>query len=171
VNKKASSIVFVKPYINFVTNLHTWAYGKEKIRGAERNLPDFSDCARPLPQKFFSEQINFGDLPPPSPKNFRSVYHFRGQKNFFGTIYCQYCPTFKRILHDHLYLNNKLRAFWLFSFFISHFLPDLCSIFARLFDFVIFLGGQLPPLPPRPVRLCLHKLFRDNCTNFFSRSK
>jgi hypothetical protein len=131
----------------------SWAYGKEKIRGAERNLPDFSDCARPLPKIFFSEQINFGDPPPPSPKKFRSVYHFRGQKKFSGTIICQYCPTFKRILHDYLYLNNKLRAFWLLGFFISLFLPDLCWIFARLFDFVIFWGGQLPPLPPRPVRL------------------
>jgi curved DNA-binding protein CbpA len=46
---------------------------------------------------------------------------FRGQKNFPGTINCQYGPIFKRILHDYLYLNNKLRAFGLFDFFISHF--------------------------------------------------
>ena len=44
--------------------------------------PTFSDCARPVPKKLFVEQINFGDLPPttppPSPKKFRSVYHFKG---------------------------------------------------------------------------------------------
>ena len=134
---------------------YPWAYGKEKIRGAEINLPDFSDCARPLPKKFFSEQINFGDLPPPplSPKKFRSVYHFRGPKIFSGTIHCQYCPTSKRIFQDYFYLNNKLRYFGLFRFLFPYFLPDLFWIFARLFDFAICLGGQLPPLPPRPVRL------------------
>jgi hypothetical protein len=78
-------------------------------------------------KKFFSEQINIGDPPPPppppppSPKKFRSVYHFRGQKKFSGTIHCQYCPIFTRILHDYLYFNNKLRSFSLFCFFISHF--------------------------------------------------
>ena len=123
--------------------LLSWAYGKEKIRGGEINLPDFSDCARPLPKKIFSEQINFGDLPPPPPR----------RQKIFGTINCQYSPTFKRIFNDYLYLNNKLRAFELFGFLFSHFLPDLCWIFARLFDFAICLGGQLPPCPPRPVRL------------------
>ena len=38
-----------RPKINTVDQLlDTWAYGKEKIRGAERNLPDFSDS-----KKFF----------------------------------------------------------------------------------------------------------------------
>jgi hypothetical protein len=59
--------------------------------------------------------------PPPSPKNFQSVYHFRGQKKFSGTVYWQYCTIFKRIWRDYLYWNNKLRTFWLFSFFICHF--------------------------------------------------
>jgi hypothetical protein len=100
----------------------------------ERNLPDFSDCARPVPKIFFPKQINFGDPPPPSPKKFRSVYHCRG--TIFGTsnkfpnitklttkltefptkltefvpfifIISQYCPTVKRILPD-CFLPNKL---------------------------------------------------------------
>ena len=49
--------------------LFSWAYGKEKIRGAERNLPDFFGLCPTSP-------------PPPSPKKFRSVYHFRGPKIF-----------------------------------------------------------------------------------------
>jgi hypothetical protein len=53
------------------------------------------------------------------PKNYN--YHFRGQKKFSGTINCLYCSIFKRILHDYLYLKNKLQAFWLFGFFISYF--------------------------------------------------
>jgi hypothetical protein len=125
-----------------------WAYGKEKIRGAERNLPDFSDCARPLPEIFFSEHINFGDLPPPSPKHFRSVYHFRDQKKCSGTINCKYCPTFKRILHDYLYLNNKLRAFGLFIFpLFARLMLNICPTF-RLCK--LFVGEAAPPCPPGP---------------------
>jgi hypothetical protein len=40
-------------------------------------------------KKIFPEKIIFDDLPPPSPKKFRSVYHFRGPKRdlpkFFET--------------------------------------------------------------------------------------
>jgi hypothetical protein len=72
----------------------------------------------PLVHSFWNKLISATSPPP----NFRSVYHFRDQKKFSGTINCQYCPLFTRILHDNLYLNNKLRTFWLFcSFFISHF--------------------------------------------------
>jgi hypothetical protein len=57
----------------------------------------------------------------------------------------------KRILPDCLCLPNKLGAFWLFGFLISHSSPDLCWTFARLFDFVIFGGGSCPPpCPPGP---------------------
>jgi hypothetical protein len=66
-----NSIEFGVRVGNWTSSSTSWAYGKEKIRGAERNLPDFSDCARPLPKKFFSEQINFVDLaPPPVAKKF-----------------------------------------------------------------------------------------------------
>jgi hypothetical protein len=94
-------------------------------------LPDY--C-----QKNFSEMIYFDDLPtpPPSPKKFRSVYHFRGPKIFwtyqnfskhhtifpditkfstkltelvpFFFLLSQYCPTVERILPDWLCLPNKL---------------------------------------------------------------
>ena len=62
-------------------NFCAWAYGKEKIRGAEKNLPDFFGFCPTSPENFFGQQINFGD-PPPSPKKFRTVYHFRCPKNF-----------------------------------------------------------------------------------------
>jgi hypothetical protein len=41
-----------------------WAYGKEKIRGAERNLPDFFGICPTDPENFFVQQFNFDDLPP-----------------------------------------------------------------------------------------------------------
>ena len=100
-------------------------------------------------EKFFSEQIYFAD------PYFRTVYHFRGQKKFFGTIHCQYCPTFKRKLHAYLYLKNKLRAFGLFGFLFSHFLPELCGnspdLCLNLPDFSTFQsvwGAAAPPAPP-----------------------
>jgi hypothetical protein len=50
----------------------------------------------------------------------KTVFHFRGQKKFSGTINYQYWSIFTRILHEELYFNNKLRDFWLFGFIISH---------------------------------------------------
>jgi hypothetical protein len=68
------------------------------------------DVVGALSSKIFSEQINIGDPPPPPPTF--SLFRFYMALN---------CPIFTRILHDYLYLNNKLRTFSLFAFFISHF--------------------------------------------------
>ena len=35
--------------------------GRKKLGGRKEICPTFSDCARPVPKKFFPEQINFGD--------------------------------------------------------------------------------------------------------------
>jgi hypothetical protein len=128
----------------------------KKLGGRKKFARLFGLCPTTY-ENFFSEQIYFGDLPPPpSPKNFRSVYHFRGKKNFSGTINCQYCPTFRRLLHAYLYSNNKLRAFGLSGFLFFHFLPDLCwdlpDLCWNLPDFSTFQtvwgGGSWPPFPP-----------------------
>ena len=64
--------------------------GRKKVGGRKEKCPTFRDSARLVPKKFFQKNY-FGDLPPPppppSPKNFRSVYHFRGQKNFSDNQY------------------------------------------------------------------------------------
>jgi hypothetical protein len=54
-------------------------------------------------KKFFPEKIIFDDLPP-SPKKFRSVYHFRGQKIFGGEkrLVKKYKTQSLQILSDHL---------------------------------------------------------------------
>jgi hypothetical protein len=50
----------------------SWAYGKEKIRGAERNLPDFFGLCPTSPEKiFWKKLISATSLHPP-----------RRQKNF-----------------------------------------------------------------------------------------
>jgi hypothetical protein len=36
--------------------------GRKKLGGQKEICPTFSDCARPVPKKFFLEEINFGDL-------------------------------------------------------------------------------------------------------------
>ena len=62
-----------------------WAYGKEKIRGAEINLPDFFGFCQTTPEKFFVEQINFGDLPPHRQKNFGQCA-ILGVQKFFSDV-------------------------------------------------------------------------------------
>ena len=42
---------------NTMEGLFSWAYGKEKIRGAERNLPDFFGLC-PRCQKNFPEKLS-----------------------------------------------------------------------------------------------------------------
>jgi hypothetical protein len=70
--------------------VETWAYGKEKIRGAEINLPDFFGLCPTSPEKFFLEEINFGDFPmvmnPP-----------RRQKNFDLQNFSEHQTTFPYI--------------------------------------------------------------------------
>ena len=148
-----SGLLVVIPLAQLVLDIYTssippWAYGKEKLGGAEINLPDFSDCARQLClTNNFRRPPPPTTPPPPSPKKFWSVYHFRGQKKFSGTINWQYCKTFKQIFHDYLYLNNKLRDFGLFIFLLfARLMLDICPTF-RLCN--LFGGGQLPPLPIR----------------------
>ena len=49
--RRASSIIgggYVLIFIFDISCSQTWAYGKEKIRGAERNLPDFFGLCRPV---------------------------------------------------------------------------------------------------------------------------
>jgi hypothetical protein len=139
-----------------------WAYGKEKIRGAERNLPDFSWLFPTPPEKIFEEQINFGELPPPpvaQKRGFRGSKNFPDIQNFFYKpnsffykpilLLSEYCPT-------AFCLASKLGGFWLFNLpLFARLIPNICPTF----HFVICLGGQLPPLPPRPVRLCPFALF------------
>ena len=99
----------------------TWAYGKEKIRGAERNLPDFFGLCSRCQEKFSGE-------------TFQNCCRRRGgggsdyEKFLLDSIFptkltefpikltefvpfifiiSQYCPTVKRILPDWLCLPNK----------------------------------------------------------------
>jgi hypothetical protein len=113
----------------------SWAYRKEKIRGTETNLPDFSDFARQVPKTFFRREIILTTFPPPRrQKNFGQctilgVQKFFGHTKIFRNILIfsilwnfpqnwqnlshffmisQYCPTVERILADWLCLPNKL---------------------------------------------------------------
>ena len=92
----------------------SWAYGKEKIRGAERNLADFFGLCPRCQKKFSGETFqNYGE---------RSDYEkflldriFPTKLTGFPTkltefvpfifIISQYCPTVKRILPG--FLPNK----------------------------------------------------------------
>jgi hypothetical protein len=59
-----------------------WAYRKEKIRGAETNLPDFPDFARQVPKNFSGENL-FIRPPPSRQKNFGQCT-ILGVQKFFG---------------------------------------------------------------------------------------
>jgi hypothetical protein len=97
----------------------TWAYGKEKIRGAERNLPDFFVLCPRCQKKFSGETFQN------CCRRGRSDYEKFLLDSIFPTkwtefptkltefvpfifIISQYCPTVKRILPDWLCLPNKL---------------------------------------------------------------
>ena len=62
---------------------YPWAYRKEKIRGAETNLPDFFGFCPTSAKKFFPENINFDD--PPRQKNFGQCTILGVQKIFRNT--------------------------------------------------------------------------------------
>jgi hypothetical protein len=113
--------------------------GRKKLGGQKEICPTF----RIVPdhfQKFFFRNNFFSATSPPPQCTILGVKRFFSEPQIanIAQLLSEYCTT---------------TFIWLFTVLFSHFLPDLCWIFARLFDFVICLGGQLPPLPPRPVRL------------------
>jgi hypothetical protein len=98
-----------------------WAYGKEKIRGAERNLPDFFGLCPRCQKKFSAETFQnccrrgggrsdyekflLDSIFPTKLTEFLTKLTEFVPFNF---IISQYCPTVKRILPDWLCLPNKL---------------------------------------------------------------
>jgi hypothetical protein len=71
--------------------------GRKKVGGRKEKCPTFRDSARLVPKKFF-RRYYFGDGGGKSPKKFRSVYHFRGQKNFPDKQYfSEYNTNFLKI--------------------------------------------------------------------------
>ena len=87
----------------------TWAYGKEKIRGAEKNLPDFFGlcprCQKNFPEKLSKIVVLLDSIFPTKLTEFPTkLTEFVP----FIFIISQYCPTVKRILPDWLCLPNKL---------------------------------------------------------------
>ena len=98
-------------------NSRAWVYGKEKIRGAERNLPDFFGLCPSCQKKFSGETFQNCFRPGGG----RSDYEKFLLDSIFPTkftefptkltefvpfifIISQYCPTVKRILPDWLCL-------------------------------------------------------------------
>ena len=101
--------------------LKAWAYGKEKIRGAERNLPDFfgfcPSCQKNFPEKLSKIVVDGGGRN--DYEKFLLDSTFPTKLTEFPTkltefvpfifIISQYCPTaVKRILPNWLCLPNKL---------------------------------------------------------------
>jgi hypothetical protein len=87
----------------------SWAYGKEKIRGAERNLPDFFGLCPRCQKKFSGETFqNCGGrshyekflLDSIFPKKLTEFPTKLTEFVPFIFIISQYCPTVKRILPD-----------------------------------------------------------------------
>jgi hypothetical protein len=102
--------------------LKTWAYGKEKIRGTERNLPDFfglcPSCQKNFPEKLSKIVVDGGGGGRSDYEKFLLDSTFPTKLTEFPTkvtefvpfifIISQYCPTVKRILPDWLCLPSKL---------------------------------------------------------------
>ena len=122
--------------------VRAWAYGKEKIRGAERNLPDFFGlcprCQKKFPEYLSKIVVDGGGgrsdyekflLDSISPTKLTEFPTNLTEFVPFIFIISEYCTTVKRILPDWLCLPNKL-------------------------------GGAAAPSapPPRPVRPCVRGL-------------
>ena len=91
-------------------------------------------------RKNFSGDNFFWRPPPPSPKNFRSVYHFRGRKKFFG-----HTTNFSNIIQ----INIASRS-------------SNCSVCSILYDcwYHEFLNYRPPYFKNRPLSI-LHQ-FTDH---------
>ena len=99
-----------------------WAYGKEKISGAERNFPDFfglcPSCQKKFPKLLSTGGGGGGGGGGSDYEKFlldsifpTKLIEFRTKLTEFVPfifIISQYCPTVKRILPDWLCLPNKL---------------------------------------------------------------
>ena len=114
----------------------TWAYGKEKIRGAERNLPDifglcprcqkkfsgetFQNCCRRGGGRSDYEKFLLDSIFPTKLTEFPTKFVP------FIFIISQYCPTVKRILPDWLCLPNDVVEYVCFQRKESSVDPELC---------------------------------------------
>ena len=120
-------------------------------------MPDFSGLCPTIysPKNFFSA-TNIFRRPPPRRQKISDSVPFWGSKKFFRTYkffrnikISKYCPNVKRILPDLPLFAQYTGDFFAFSLFYFPLFARLISAFARLFDFLIFFGGQLPhPAPP-----------------------
>ena len=81
-------------------------------------------------KKFFPERIFSDDPPPRSPKNFRSVYHFRGRKIFFGTSYK--FSRYHKISHEIYANSHKIVIICPIFLYNKTILPDYGANIARL---------------------------------------
>ena len=116
--------------------IFSWAYRKEKIRGAETNLPDFSDFARQVPKKFSGENL-FRRPPPRRQKNF-------GQCTILGVqIFFGHTKIFRQSYKFSPYYDifQKIDRICPIFFYITPILPDCRANIARLALFAQQTGG------------------------------
>jgi hypothetical protein len=115
INLQAETCRYKTTIIKHRKQAGPWAYGKEKIREAERNLPDFSDCSRVVktnfPENLSKIVVDGGWVERSDYEKFLLDTIFPTKLTEFAPfifIISQYCPTGKRILPDWLCLPNKL---------------------------------------------------------------
>ena len=93
-----------------------------------KNLDHFPDHFR---KKYFRNKF-ISAIPPPSPKNFRSVYHFRGQKIFVRNYKLQILPHFYANIARLPFLGQQTADFFAFWLFYCPILPNFYANIARL---------------------------------------
>jgi hypothetical protein len=113
------SVKFHFTLLWWLANSHesAWAYGKEKIRGAERNLPDFfglyPSCQKNFPEKLSKIVVDgWGG----------GVWrHWRTSTNVFTTSWLRYSSTIRtirRLFADYSYYSSTIRV--LFVLFVDY---------------------------------------------------
>ena len=129
--------------LTFFGYLGSWAYGKEKIRGAERNLPDFFGLCPSCQKKFSGE-------------TFRNCCQQGGGRGV--------------ISHKNDRISHKIDRICPIYFYYKPILPDCEANIARLALFAQQTGGAAAPSAPPPclVRPCLGSTL---CTKVFVKLK
>jgi hypothetical protein len=128
-------------FLNFLNGLSCFP---DMLNSIENNLSQWRNATAGGPPSIGHFWPPFAPLrrpPPPSPKNFRSVYHF-GRKNFFG-----HTPIFPKYENIFPETPKNFPDIWYFSPKLKHFFRNPRNVLSN-FLWSFLSGGPKVRGPP-----------------------